>query len=154
MAAFRIYKFQDLSALGYFLNGGITCGSDPGKYYGGIVGKTLIFTQPASHTVTFTTTNSQIDPTGLSFQEVKSQIEAVMTGIDVLQVKGTVVMIEKTVSAGVTITNAGTANGVLGVTDGAAGKVFSYPPGNAIATAPHWVQSYFADGYHVLVTRE
>jgi hypothetical protein len=57
-------------------------------------------------------------------------------------------------TAGVTITGAGTANAILGVPAGAIGKVFSYPPGNAAATAPHWVHAYFANGYHVLVVRE
>lgn len=157
MSAFKFYKFPTVDMIGYFLNGGIYCGKEASRGFADIVGKTLIFTQPASHTVTFTAgASSKVDSGYLSFKEVATQITAVMTGIDVLTVGSEIWLVEKAPSAGVTVTALGTANPVIGFNTAAntVGKVFKYPDGVTGASTPHWVQTYYADGNHVLVTRE
>jgi hypothetical protein len=156
MAVFKFYKFAEYDSMQYFLNGGITAGRDPRKGYTGIVGKTLVFTQPVGVTVTFVAgASAQVDPTGLSFAEVAAQIKAAIAGVEVLQIGDQLVLIETTPSTGVTITNAGTANVILGFNSGGnVGKVFKYPDGVNPAVVPHWVQAYSLNGYHVLVVRE
>lgn len=156
MSVFKFYKFATTDLMGYFLNGGITASGKPVRGYQNIVGKTLIFTSPASHTVTFTKGTSTDDPASLTFAEVATQIHAVMTGVVALATEDGLVLMESTPSAGVAVTKLGTANPVLGLDSSAAttGKIFTYPDGVTGASAPHWVQAYFSNGYHVVVVRE
>lgn len=156
MPAFKTYKFRDLAEMEYFLNGGILSGKNPAAGYSGIVGKTLVFSQPSATTVTFTTTNSQVDPSALTFAEVRTQIQAALAAVKVKQKDGKLLLIEASPSNGVTVTSAGTANAILGFDKGnsTVGRVYKYPDGVTAAATPHWVQAYAVDGYHVLVVRE
>ena len=156
MSAFKIYKFATYDHMQNHLNGAITGAANPVNGYSGIVGKTLVFTAPSSHTVTFTQGASQLDPTFLTFAEVAAQIKAVMTTLDVLALDGHLVLIETSPTSGVTVTSASTAVNVLGFNKSAStvGKVYKYPDGVTTASVPHWVQAYCSNGYHVLVVRE
>lgn len=151
MAQFKTYKFSDIARLQQFLNGGLRTGSDPRAGFNGLVGKTLIFTQPTSATVTFTAGAASYD--FLTFLEVKAKIEAAVTGLKVLQDGADLVFIEATPSNGVTITG-GTAAELMGIKPTETSKVFKYPDGVTAAATPHWVSTYYDGGHHVLITRE
>lgn len=151
MAQFKTYKFADILKLQQFLNGGLHTGSDPRKGFDGIVGKTLVFTQPAAATVTFAAGSAKYN--FLTFSEVKSQVEAAVAGIEVLQDGAELVFIETSPTNGVSITG-GTAASLMGIKPNETSKVFKYPDGASAATVPHWVTTYPVDGYHVLITRE
>src|SRR5271154_6751948 len=136
MSINKIQKFQDISLVQYFLNGAIL-GSEmpknqppgvPGWY---IVGLTLIFTSPAAHTVTFVASAGTLYPSDvLQLADVKSQIQAIMTGVNVLSINGRLTLIETTPTAGVAISASGTANSKFGFDNANAttGKVL-VPPG-------------------------
>lgn len=167
MSLWKVRKFRVMDEMTTFLAGGITGSSDISFFANSIkgniggakevpplVGLTLLFTQPAVHTVTFA---AGTDPQNrLLFTEVKSQIEAVMTTIIVRQFEGRIVFIEKTPSAGVTLLKTGTANSALGFdtnTD-TVGKVYGTPFGST-PTAPYVGFGYpTADNMHVVWTFE
>lgn len=152
MSVFKVRKFRDISLLEHQLQGAVLAGNDPVQGFRNIVGKTLVFTVPSAHTVTFVAGAS--GPTDLTFLEVKTQIEAVMGDVYVLSLDKQLCIIERTPSAGVVITG-GTALNSLGFgSAGATGWVYNYPDGVVAAVDPHYVNTYFDGGYHVLVTRE
>jgi hypothetical protein len=154
----RVRKFGTIDELELFLQGGIISTRKIPDRYSGVVGKTLIFTQPTSATATFTTVNNQVDPSSLSFQEVKAQLEAAITGLTVKQRGGALVLIQTTptVGGGVTITG-GTGRSELGLGENSteAGKVYDTPNGSAAPTVPYVVNAYMSsDNSHVLITQE
>lgn len=163
MAVTRIHKFSDINEAEIFLNGGLILGElagAPGGLAGGIyglVGKTLKFTSPAVHTVTFvgsTPSTNNPDAAVLGLADIKAQIEAVMTTLLVRSFGRRLVLIEATPSAGVTIDKTGTSNAILGAFTGAdmVGKVYAPPPS---ATPPCWVwASVDGNNAHVLYTLE
>jgi len=152
MSVYKTYKFQELSKLSGKLNGELRLGHDPSRGYDHLIGKTLVFTLPAAATVTFTPgTNAY----ALTFTEFKTQVEAAVAGLKVYADGKETVLIETTPSLGVAITAASTALPSLGGdASGMTSFIYSYPPGNAAAVAPHWVQTFFADGHYVLLVKE
>jgi len=149
----RVRKFSTIDELELFLQGAVLGSKQVPALYYGIVGKTLIFSQPTAATVTFTTVSNSIDPSALSFAEVKAQLEAGIADLTVRQIKGTLALVETTptVGKGVNITG-GTGRNELGLSESAAhvGKVYSSDG----ATVPYFVQAYATDNSHVLVTQE
>lgn len=154
----RVRKFSTIDELELFLQGAVTSTKKLPDRYTAVVGKTLIFTKPTSVTATFTTVNNQVDPSSLSFQEVKSQLETQVTGLTVRQRGGQLVLIQTTpvVGGGVTITG-GTGRAELGLGENSteAGKVYDAQNGATAPTVPFVVQAYMSsDNSHVLITQE
>ena len=155
MANWKVHKFRELTEMNIFLSGGLIGGNDI-SYFGSsisgaegggahdapvLAGLTLIFTQPASHTVTFV---AGVDPQGrLQFSEIKTQIQAVMTGVVVSLYQGKLSLVESTQTNGVTLTAAGTANSIFGFSTNAStvGKIYGTPFGSAPA-APYVGMAY------------
>ena len=176
MPSNKLYKFKRIEDVTNFLNGGVvgacinqshTSGS-PGNFPGvnGLVGKTLIFTLPASVTVTFTVSNTgsgsgvspgtNPNPQVLLFKDIKAQIEAVVTGAVVfLNADQQLVIIESTPSGGVSVAKTGTANSILGFNAVAAtvGKVYS--PSVVSPSPPCWTWANIdVGGMHSIHTWE
>lgn len=167
MAKIVVRKFRELDELDLFLSGAVIAGdaSGWGKAIatGGnalnmnpvLAGLTLVFTSPASHTVTFA---AGADPAGrLQFSEFKAQVQAVMTTLNVRQFQGRIVFVESTPTSGVSISAAGTANTALGIDTAAAstGTVYGSPFAGTPPTAPYFLQAYSTnDNMHVLYTFE
>jgi hypothetical protein len=167
MAANKLYKFRRIEDVLNFLNGGIVGGTlvkaqgggtpaNLGPGINGLVGKTLIFTAPASATVTFATVatgggsadpttsppGTNPDPYTLLFKDIKKQIEAAVSGTLVIQnAEGQLVIIESSPSGGVTLVKTGTANALLGfdISKDTVGKV--YKPAAVSNSAPCWTWS-------------
>ncbi len=161
MAQNRIQKFSNIDDATDFLNGavvggqvvktGVVTGSIDGVGTGiqGLVGQTLIFSEPAIATVTFVASNgvggsgtapkTNPDPSVLLLMDLKAQIQAVIPGLTVKQnSKGHLVLIETTPTNGVTVSHTGTANPLLGF-DSAVDSVGKfYKPSSTTATAPIW----------------
>lgn len=164
MSATKIYKFPDIVEMQYFLNGAIKCSPFPKNHQGpsgfyGLIGKTLIFTSPAAGTVTFSAAADQadIDPNILQLQDIKAQVQAVMTGVVVTTVNGRLTFVEATPTSGVAITSAGTANSILGFDSANAtvGKVYAAPGSASPAVAPAWVWAYsINENSHTVFTLE
>jgi hypothetical protein len=150
---FKSYKFQQLAEMEFALNGAIFAGSARGAFKIG-AGDQLHFTSPSSTTVTFT---APAVPGGMTFKELKTQIEAHVSGVKVLAVADRIAIVESTPTSGVAVDNAGTAS-VLQTLQmdalGATGRVYSYPDGVAPATAPFYVNSFFAHGHYLLLVKE
>lgn len=150
----RVRKFSDIAELELFLQGGIIGSAQVPTLFYGLVGKTIVFAKPTAATVTFTTGSNKIDPSALTFAQVKAQLEAGVTGLLVRQVNGHMVLVESTptVGKGVSITG-GTGRAELGLTEGATitGKVYSSDG----TTVPYFIHAYASnDNSHVLVTQE
>lgn len=134
-----VRELQDITEVNALLQGGIIGGKslhsaqspagsphvNEGIY--NLHGKTLIFTSPASETVTFASTNS-IEQEPMTLQQISTQIEAQTTGVEVRWTKDRrLILIETIPSNGVTVTNAGTANALLGFGTGvnSSGKFYN-----------------------------
>lgn len=151
MAVFKLYKFRDISLMERHLRGAVLGGRDPVLGFPGVVGKTLIFSSPAVVTVTL---SAGASGDGLTFQELKTKIEAAVATVEVLALDKQLCIVEKTPSSGVAFSG-GTALKDIGFDPaGATGKVYSYPDGVAPAAAPHYVTAYPMEGHHVLLVRE
>lgn len=171
MAQNKIYKFRDIVEATFFLNGGIK-GSQSLRQAStntrtnlipaifGLVGKQLVFTSPSSTTVTFTTGTAVDDPQSLTFQDIKSQIEAALSSaVLVNSIDAFISIIEVAPTSGVALGAAGSpaadARPFLGFSlgDATTGKV--YKPAAISATAPCWT---WADtnneNMHVIYTWE
>lgn len=173
MASNKVRKFREIWEVQLFLNGGIIGGSvvagkgqggNPGNLFlgvQGLVGKTLIFSEPASGTVTFSasTQSGNPDPNTLMPSDIKAQIETVMSGVTVSFQGGVLVIVEATPDHGVAISKTGTANALLGF-DATGGNdtigLFYPPPSSADPpTAPYWTWAYSTnDNMHVIFTYE
>ena len=152
MAAYKTYKFQDITKLQDHLNGALRGGKDPRKGYWGLVGLQLKFKKPSVTTVTFLTVSG--NPTSfLSFSDLKSQVEAAVAGLKVFADGEQLVFIESTPSSGVEL-DASSALEVLGFSAGEKSYVYAYPDGVGAAVAPHYVSAYPVDGFHVLIVKE
>lgn len=179
MPANKFYKFRRIEDVLNFLNGGIVGGSTNRGTFGGsvpagnmngiagLVGKTLIFTSPAAVTVTFADASgvggsahspgTNPDKNTLMFKDIAAQIVAALATVRVgLTPDQQLLIIETTPSSGVAISDAGTANSLLGFDTNAAtvGKV--YPPAAVAGGAtPCWVWSYSGnDNMHDVYTWE
>lgn len=154
MAANRVLKFSTISMLQSFLNGALR-GANIASGVDGIVGLTLKFTSPGVHTVTFVASSGTSDPyaspTFLRFADIKSQIEAVATGVSVRQEGGTIILIETAPTSGVALAGDGTANKLLGFDTGNAtvGKVYSPPGVTPGAQQWTWIDSTGENAYLV-----
>jgi len=155
MSVFKAYKFQELAKLEQHLNGAIRAGRDPRKGYYGLVGTTLVFSKPSPATVTFVPGSSTPnDPYFLSFEDVKTQIEAALAAVKVYCDGPELVLIEAAPSSGVQITS-GTALPLLGFDQsGVLGRVYNYPDGSSAATSPHWVSTFPIGNHYVLLVKE
>jgi hypothetical protein len=156
----HVQKFQDITLLQHFLNGGII-GSEmpknqppaaPGWY--NITGLTLIFTSPSAATVTFINSSSpNYPPTLLQFADVKAQIQAALATVNVIAVGGRFAIIENTPTSGVAISAAGTSNGRFGfdVANPTAGKVLVPPGVTPGGGQGQWTWAYSVnENYHTL----
>lgn len=162
MAINRLQKFQDIILLQHFLNGGIIGGEMPKNQppaapgWFGLVGLTLIFTEPTSNTVTFVASNSPNYPSDqLMLSDVKDQIQTVMTGLNVLSIGGRLAFVETTPTSGVAITAAGTANSIFGFdTANPTSNIVYVPPGvTPSGTQGQWTWAYSVnENYHTVYT--
>jgi hypothetical protein len=158
MSAFKINKFRDIVEMQHFLNGGIIGGADLTKALTGaegvfeLVGTTLTFTAPA-HAVTFV---AGAGGNGfLTLLEIKTQIEAAVTGIKVLFFGGRIAFINSSLAAAVAIgsSNEPIPKRVFGFPNSVAisGKLY----GVATGAAPSFQWAYQPnDGSHVVFTFE
>jgi hypothetical protein len=153
MPVIKVSKFRDISSMERFLQGAIYAGQDPLPGYQNVVGKTLIFGLPLIQTVTLA--KAAYSPTDLTFKDLKTQIEAALGGAVVVSILDQQLSIMETVPALGTQLTGGTALSLLGFDSaGALGPVYNYADGSAAVVIPHYVHSYYADGHHVLITRE
>jgi hypothetical protein len=155
----KVRKFRDIESMEMFLHGVVFGGHVP-QFYGNIIGKTLSFSFPAVASVTFVTGAdvTHMDPGGLSFKEVKQQLEAGVSGLLVFQRDGHLVLRQSTptVGQGVLIT-LGTARTILGFPSDSqvVGKVYGNMDGATAPTVPYIVQAYTSmDNSHTLITQE
>jgi hypothetical protein len=97
--SFSVHKFATIVEMGHYLNGGIIGGVDISRAgVVGLVGLTLTFTRPA-FSVTFTDPGTGV----LRLPDIKQQIEAASTHIQVVFSNGCVVLVEKTPTLGVAL---------------------------------------------------
>ena len=161
MSVIKIYKFRDIEECNIFMQGGILGGQIPllstgGLGYEGIVGKTLQFTSPAAVTHTFIAGTAAGG--ALSFSDLKTQLEAAVSGLLVYQFGGQVVFIESSPSGGVLLKadNGAGANRYFGFdsNNDTAGVVYGSPYGDG-PTAPYWMTAYSdSNNMHVIHTFE
>ena len=155
MAANRLFKFRTILELEPFLNGAALSGPcfEKQGWLSGIIGKTLIV---EGTTVTFVAGSvpPDGDVTALYFKDVKAQIEAAVATVKVLHLEGRVVIIESTITSGVTVGALGTANQNFGFNTAGdtIGKVYS--PVDISNTPPTWVDIQLSDQMYVLSTWE
>ncbi len=158
MSAMKVYKFRDITEVKHFLDGGLLGGGVVFPAYG-LVGKVITFVLPTAAACTFT---AGADATGLSltFKEVKTQLEAAVANLKVVNFSGgvggniAVGFIHATLAGAVTLAALNEpARAILGFANNAAltGKLYN-PPGGA---APSFIQAYAAnDGSHTIYTLE
>ena len=146
---FKVYKFRDISELESHLQGAIVGGSVVNGFTG-LENKTLVFTQPAAATCTFT---AGATPGFHTFAEVVTQLEAAVAGLRVSQKENRLRLKQDTPTPGngVIITG-GTARSVLGLSSTATstGIVYNAPGG----ASPAYVHTYYDGQAHVLVVTE
>lgn len=150
MAVIKLREFQTAWAVEMHLQGGVPVNPREGALISGVVGKTLIFSKPVAATCTFVAGTNQIDPTALSIQEIKAQLEAAIAGLKMKNHDKQFFLVESspTFGNGVTITG-GTAREFFGFSGILSGVVYQASGG-----APQWLSSYGGMNSHVLVTLE
>jgi hypothetical protein len=147
--ALKIYEFDTVKEMEFFLRGGITGGKvahKNGRIHG-LHGRTLVLTAPAA-TVTFA------DPTGagLTLAEVATQIHAVAAAVSVNWLSGALGLVMTTPTAAVVLSASGTANTIFGFSNSTSntGRYFNGPAG----TTPRLVETNNKsrlDGYYAVV---
>lgn len=162
MALVKLYKFREIEECNMFLAGAIFGGDMSRQAEGigvlgfrGIVGKVLQFTSPVG-TCTFVAGAS---PDGfLTFKEVKTQLEAAVAGLLVLQFGGKICFIQSTPTTG-TVLKGGVANNCnaafgFSAPNNSTGIVYGSPYGDT-PTPPYWMTGYSVnDNMHVIHTFE
>lgn len=147
MAALKFKKFRNIETANLLLNGALEGGSVGGGV-DNLVGKAITFTSPAG-TKTFTQGGQYQGR--LSFAEIKSQLEAAMATLVVLQLDGKIIFKHATPGTVVSLgaVNEG-ARALLGLPNNEAisGKV--YAPSSGAAPRVMQFQSQ-GDIIHVLV---
>lgn len=158
MSAIKVYKFRDITEVQHKLDGGLLGGQVSFPVYG-LVGKVITFVLPTAAACTFV---AGADATGLSltFKEVKTQLEAAIANLRVVNFSGGVGggiaagFIHASLGGAVTLASLNEpARALLGFANNTAltGKLFN-PPGGA---APSFIQAYAAnDGSHTIYTLE
>lgn len=119
MAALKIRKFRNIETANLLLNGAIEGGAI-GAGVDQIVGKAITFTSPAG-TKTFTQGGQYQGR--LTFAEIKSQLEAAVANLRVLQLDGKIIF--KHATAGTAVT--------LGAVNEAARVILGLPNNEAIS---------------------
>lgn len=148
--ALKIYEFDTVRDMEFFLRGGVSGGRQVVNQQGrihGLDGKTLVFNNP-SGTVTFADTTGA----GLTFAEVATQITAVVSTVVINWRDGALHLVLSTAATAVSIDKDGTANKVFGFSSDAdhVGQVFGGPTGNT----PRLVETNNKsrlDGYYAVV---
>ena len=149
--AMKVYKFGSLDELNHFLNGGVIGGTELANTLVPIVGKTVVFTNPAgSHTFV-----AGANPAGLSLPEVKTQLEAAVTGLRVVYFERHLAFIEASPATGIVVAS-GTALLDLGFDpNGVTGLVYAGPFSGAPPTPPYFVSAYASgENAHVVYVEE
>jgi hypothetical protein len=80
---FNIYNFSSTNEVQHFLNGGLTGKPIPMEGIRGLVGKTITFTSPVG-SCTFVEGGGP-DGGALLFKDIKTQLEAAVSGLKVMQ---------------------------------------------------------------------
>lgn len=158
MAVNKVYKFQTITELQYFLNGAVVGAIPPKNSQGpsgwyNLVGKTLVI---GGTTVTFTVGVGP-DPALLQLSDVKAQVEAAVATVLVTTVEQKLTILQKTPTTGVTVHSTGTANTLLGfdISNDSVGKVFAPPGAASPIAAPSWTWAYSVnENMHVVYTLE
>lgn len=145
MAKIRFKKFATGYDAEVFLNGGLVLQLPPNsgmQKMRGLVGKTLIFTQPSSVTVTFAEDSPGSGP-DLTLLQALAQIRAAIPALQtpIHSMGEGVVLIEVAPANGVTLTGAGTANSYFGLTAAGAATVVYDPPASP-AVAPCYLNMF------------
>lgn len=151
--ALRIREFNTLSEAELFLRGGVRGGKKLLGLVQNLHGKTLIFNQPASGTVTFDETAGAAGlGGGLTVKEIRDQIVAVVAAVVPYYLDGLLNLVESTPTSGVEIDASGTANPLLGFSSGsdATGVVINDPGGGAPEYVEMGTKSNI-DGYFVVI---
>lgn len=157
MASNKIYKFKDIQDAQAFLNGALfgspVFQNQRVPILRDIVGKTVNINGTL---VTFVA--AAVAPDGdasaLLFKDVKTQVEAALATVRLFMSEGRVGIVQTTPTTGVTITDVGTANDILGfdATGSSVAKV--YTPSGITAVAPCWVACECMDATHIIYTWE
>lgn len=145
-----VRKFPGLTQLNEYLSGTIVGGPLRGAVSPGLFlhGRTLIFTQPVSATVTFVATPASTQAP-MTLSQIKTQIEAQAAGVRALFVNGSLQL--KAINGGtIVITELGTANGLLGL--GAATPTSAVPIHDRGAGVPELVGFSSTDGISYTLT--
>jgi hypothetical protein len=165
----KVYKFREMDEIIAFLSGAvfgtdvsffrqaIVNGSAGYKVAPSLVGLTFKTKSPGpAGTCTFV---AGADTAGgrLTPAEIKTQIEAGISGLKVTFFEGRLAIAEATPASGVTVDHTGTSNVALGFDTNAdvVGKFFNSPFSGAPPTTPYMVQAYSVnDNMHVVYTWE
>lgn len=127
----KIKKFRNIDEANHLLNGGVIGADLKSGGIDDLVGKVITFTAPAG-TKTFTQGTKY--PGRLTFDEIKTQLEAAITNLRVVMIDRKIAFRHATAATAVTLAAAGgdTARPLLGVPLGAvAGVVYAGPAGSA-----------------------
>lgn len=157
--ALRTREFNTLKEAELFFQGAIRGGKQIANASGLVYNlhdKTLIFTSPASVTVTFDEdtgdANSNGLGNGLTPQQIRNQIVAAVAALSPFFLDKVLNLVETTPTSGVAITEAGTANKLLGFSGATAttGTIINPPGGGAPALVSLQPKSNF-DGYYAVI---
>ena len=141
MAALKLLKFTNLEEANHLLNGGIIGANLKDGAIDDLVGKTITFTAPAG-TKTFTQGSKY--PGRLSFDEIKSQLEAAVANLKVVMVNRRIAFRH---ASGTPVTLAAvpstdTARPLLGLSNAAiAGVTYAGPGGASPKVDQFYVQN-------------
>ena len=150
MAQVKIKKFRSIEEANIMLNGGIVTGVEIVKGFDDLVGKTITFATPAG-SKTFTQPSGSYQGR-LTFKDLKTQLEAAVTNLVVVNLDGKLAF-KHSAGTAVSLAQASeTGRAPLGFPNNEAisGKVFVAPSG----TAPRYLDMVPGPGETIYISVE
>jgi hypothetical protein len=142
MAALKLIKFRDIEEANHVLAGGILGGECPAAGIPELVGKTITFSAPAG-TKTFTQPSDSYQGM-LRFKDIKAQLEAAITNLQVRLIKGRLAFRHATPATAVALTAVNeTGRAPLGLPNNEAvsGTAYAGPGGSSPKVDQFYVQN-------------